>query len=337
MLANSRSLRIGLVVDGSDSFFRPVEACLQQKYGLARFAPLFVRAPVVGTSVNKVLLHLQFAWFLRRHDPVFFEWAGSLLVQATRMSKTCKIVTRLHSIEVATAASRVDWSRVDAAIVVSQHMLRRLLEVANTPASSLTVIHNGVDLNRFYHVPRTFRYRIGMACRVLPVKRVYEAVLLLHELRRQGHPYTLEVAGAVDGRHSPRYPLAIQALVERLRLSEAVTFHGHIENMPTFYQQIDIFLSNSYWEGQQNALLEAMASGCYCLAHCWAGVEEVLPPEQVFVTEGELRQKLVGYAALAQAEKQRTQADMRRIAEERFDERRMVAEISAVVAECLGE
>jgi glycosyltransferase involved in cell wall biosynthesis len=101
--------------------------------------------------------------------------------------------------------------------------------------------------------------------------------------------------------------------------------------MPAFYQQVDIFLSNSYWEGQQSALLEAMASGCYCLSHCWGGAGEVVPPENVFVTGGELRQKLVRYAALDEVEKQRAQAGLRRIAEERFDEQRMVADIARVV------
>lgn len=324
--------QIGLVVDGSDHFIRPIEASLRKQYRVTRFAPRFLRAPVVGMSVNKVLLHLQFSQFLRRHDVVFFEWAGSLLVRATHMPKTCKIVTRLHSIEIATAADRVDWSRVDAAIVVSEQMRRRLLDVVNAQPHALTVINNGVDLARFRPAPRRFQHRIGMACRVEPVKRVYDAVVAVYELRWQGHPFTLDVAGAMDGGRSPRYPLAIQALVENLGLSEAVTLQGHVDDMPTFYRQVDIFLSNSYWEGQQSALLEAMASGCYCLSHCWGGAEEVVPPENVFVTGRELRQRLIRYAALDEVEKQRTQAGLRQIAEERFDERRMVADIACVIA-----
>jgi len=324
-------LRIGLVVDGGDQFILPIEAELRKRYRVTRFAPRFIRAPVVGTSVNKVLLHLQLQRFLRAHDVVFFEWAGSLLVKATHMPKLCPIVTRLHSVEVATAADRIDWSKVDATIVVSQHMKRRLLDVANVPPSPLHVINYGMDLRRFRPTPRAFQSRVGMVCRVVPLKRVYEAVLCLHELRRQGHPFTLHVAGHLGDDRAPRYPLALRSLVEKLELSDAVRFYGQVPDPSQFYADIDVFLSNSYWEGQQNALLEAMASGCYCLSHCWAGAEEVLPAENIFTTDADLRAKLLAYAALPEPEKQAAQAQMRAIAEERFDERRMVREILDLV------
>jgi len=112
-----------------------------------------------------------------------------------------------------------------------------------------------------------------------------------------------------------------------------VHFDGYVTDVESWYKDVDVFLSNSYFEGQQVALLEAMASGCYCLSHCWAGAQEVLPPEYIYVTDQELREKLTVYAALPEEEKRTHQQRMRFIAEERFDERRMVAEIVALVEE----
>jgi len=116
-----------------------------------------------------------------------------------------------------------------------------------------------------------------------------------------------------------------------------VVFHGFVNNVANWLQEIDIFISNSYWEGQQVALLEAMASGCYCLGHCWDGIEEILPPDNIYVTDSELRAKLIRYAALSDEARHALQAQMRTITEEKFDERRMVSQIVDLIEQVARE
>jgi glycosyltransferase involved in cell wall biosynthesis len=210
-------------------------------------------------------------------------------------------------------------------------MRDRLVAAAAAPPASIHVIHNGVDLTRFHPTPRGFDSRIGMVCRVTPLKRVYEAILTIGSLRSQGHPFTLHVAGPMDDQGNPRYQLAVRRLVTKLRLTDCVSFYGQVDDIPAWLAQIDVFLSNSYWEGLSLALLEAMASGCFCLAHCYGGAEEVLPSESVFTTDSELRARLLAYARFSEREKQQVQEKMRLITEQHFDERRMVQEITEVV------
>jgi glycosyltransferase involved in cell wall biosynthesis len=159
-----------------------------------------------------------------------------------------------------------------------------------------------------------------------PVKRVYEVVLQIAQMHSRGYPFQLRIAGRRNPRFL-RYARAIETLVAKLGLTGSVAFDGFVEDMPGWYESIDVFISNSYWEGQPLSLLEAMASGCYCLSHCWDGAEEVLPDENIFATDSDLRAKLISYAGLPRAEKRQAQARMRAIAEEKFDERRMVREI----------
>ena len=92
-----------------------------------------------------------------------------------------------------------------------------------------------------------------------------------------------------------------------------------------------MFISNSYWEGQQNALLEALATGCYCLSHNWDGAEEVVPEETLYITNDELCDKIVRYAEMPAVEKERQRAKMRAIAEEKFDIRGTCAGVRAVL------
>ena len=323
--------RLGLVIDGMDHFIKPMLPVLHEKYQVQTFKPHFAHLPVIGRKINDFLLDQQLQAFIKQNDVVFFEWAGYLLNKATRLSTVGKIVTRLHSVELATAAHLIDWSKVDIAIVVSEKMRERLLGVASTSPRALRVVNNGVDLQKYCMAERTFAYRLGMVCSVLPIKRVYEAILCLYELRRQGYPFELQVVGKTDAGGEPRYYLAIKELVARHGLGKAVHFLGYQELVSKYYQQIDIFLSNSYWEGQQSALLEAMASGCYSLSHCWGGVEEVLPTEQIYVTDAELRAKLLAYATLPESEKVVTQQRMRSIAETKFDFQRMVEQFSDII------
>jgi glycosyltransferase involved in cell wall biosynthesis len=323
--------KIGVVIEGGDEFFKPLELHLRQAHQLTRFTPRFVRAPVIGTSTNKLLLEVQLSKFLSDQDVVMFEWAGPLLAKVSHLRRTCPLVVRLHSIELATSAHLVDWSRVDLTIVVSDHIRRRLLAVAKTPPKLVVVIPFGVNLERFQPIQREYSHRLGMACSILPIKRIYEAILSVAELRQDGYSFTLDVVGGPGEGDALRYYWALQALIEKLGLQGTVTLHGYRPDIPVWLHDIDIFLSNSYWEGQQNALLEAMASGCYCLGHCWGGVQEVLPVENTFVTNRDLCSKLLSYAGMGDEKRLEQQHIMRALAEARFDEKRMVREIVEII------
>jgi len=294
-----------------------------------------LRLPVIGTTINKVLLEVQLELFILRNDILFFEWAGSLLIKVSNRKfwrEKPGIITRLHSIEVATAADKINWSMVDVTIVVSEHIKRTLLAVANQVPKNIHVINSGVDLNQFTTFgARAFGYRIGMVCRVSPLKRVYDAILTIWDLRKSGYPFSLHIAGSIHDPSNPRYILAIRNLISRLGLDDHVNLHGLVGNIDEWLRTIDIFLSNSYWEGQQVAMLEAMASGCYVLSHWWAGAEEVLPIENIFFTELELQEKLVHYASLPIETQIEERAKLRKIAETRFDEIRMIDQITALV------
>jgi glycosyltransferase involved in cell wall biosynthesis len=323
--------KIGLVVDGTDHFLRPIESELRAQYRVDRFKPRFVRLPLIGTRVNDLLLRRQLQQFIAYHDVTFFEWAGSLLVQASHLPKRGRIVTRLHSVELATTATHVHWAHVDTVVVLNEAIRHRLSALACVPLPDVAIVPNGVNLGRFHPEKRKFNYRLGMVCNLLPIKRVYEVLLTLYQLRQDGHPFTLRIAGKAGEGEAQRYVWAMQNLIAKLRLEEYVTFDGYVENVSSWLQTVDVFISNSYWEGQSMALIEAIASGCYCLSHCWDGVEEVLPAEQIFTTDSDLRAKLLAYAALPEADKQQAQARMRAVAEEKFDERRMVNDIFEII------
>jgi len=196
-------------------------------------------------------------------------------------------------------------------------------------------VYNGVSFDKFERpARRDFQFNLGMVCSIHPIKRIYETVILVHKLKKLGLKPHLHVAGGRwENGYFDDYYVAIGRAIEKLGLADDVTLHDHVEDTAGWLKQIDIFISNSYWEGQQVALLEAMAMGCYSLAHFWDGAEEVLPPENIFITEEELQEKIICYAQQSNEERDRRQAEMEAIAHDKFDAERQKAQIRGIIEE----
>jgi phosphatidylinositol alpha-1,6-mannosyltransferase len=93
---------------------------------------------------------------------------------------------------------------------------------------------------------------------------------------RRGLLVEAHLAG--DGRSRPQF----EALAQKLGVSSAAHFHGHIpagKAVFEFLDSIDIFVMPSRTEGLPRTLLEAMARGCPCIASSVGGIPELLPPE----------------------------------------------------------
>jgi glycosyltransferase involved in cell wall biosynthesis len=311
--------RVGILVGENNwSFFRDIAGDLSQHFQVETYTERTYRAPLMRGRINRWALHNNIRGMLQRNDVCFFEWASDLLMTASHMPKHCKIIARLHSFELYEWAPAINWDVVDRIVFVSEAMRRLFVQARPEQQNKTIVVYNGVALDRFRpSVQHDFQFNLGMLCSIVPIKRVYETILAHYSLLQTGCPAHLHIGGQPAG--DGRYAAAVYRLVEQLGIVDSVTFHGQVIDTPAWLQQIDIFLSNSYWEGQQVALLEAMACGCYCLSHAWLGVEEVLPSANIFVTEAELRDKIVAFAAQNEDEQRRNRAEMRSIACQRFD------------------
>jgi len=276
--------------------------------------------PFARDRINRYLQRRSLHAFLRRNDVVFFEWAEKLFVQATTLPKQCFLIVRLHRHEAFDLVSdpRVDWSKVDHIIVISEAMERVLVDLHPSVQGLVSTIHNGVNTEKF--APKSSRnaHTLGMLCRISPDKRVYEVILSFNELIRQGYDLRLRIGGEADAR-TREYAYRVHRLVSRLNLSDRIHFDGYVSNTAEWLNEIDIFLSHSWGEGLQVALLEAMASGCYCLSHYWEGVDEALPPENIYWTDAELVERVAAHCQLTCDEQQVQRERLRGIALKHFD------------------
>lgn len=115
---------------------------------------------------------------------------------------------------------------------------------------------------------------------VMPHRRLQDAILAIHHLKRQGNNVKLLVAGS--GEAFPEYFQSLQTLTRDLNLEREVTFAGKVpdDEMRDFYCACDAFLFPNENQTWGLAVLEAMACGCPVLVSRGAAVHEVLTDGQ---------------------------------------------------------
>ena len=323
-------MKIGVVVEEPWDFFHEIYVELCAHHDITLFKQRFVHTPFFSNRINDFLFWKDLKALLTHNDVVFFEWAGELLVKASHFPKTCGIVVRLHRYEMYQWANRVNWGNVDKVIVVSEAKRDEFAQRFPAYKEKAVVINVSISLERFSFRPKTFQRNIGTLCHLTPRKRVYELILDFYELIKKDSNFHLHIGGDPHPAFSD-YLIAMQILVKELDLEDCVTFHGPVINTPDWYHNIDIFVSNSYSEGLQVALLEAMASGCYCLSHHWSGVEELLPSDHIFYTGHELQEKILQFVAKSELEKNALGQQLRNLVKSRCDIDRTKIEVRELV------
>jgi glycosyltransferase involved in cell wall biosynthesis len=327
-------MKLGVVVDGPMRGAGALLAEWGKRFDVEFFAPEGVAFPVKTDRQCTPGLRRELRAFLARNDMVFFDWSARLLVEATRMRVRTRIVAQLRSHEIYTYAADVRWKRVDRIVFVSEAMRNRFVVLFPNEAAKTRVVNIGKDLARYDGPRPPFAGRIGMLCEIVPIKRVYEVILALAELRNRGYSLSLHIGGvAREGHEYRRYGASIASAVTKLSLDEHVVFHGWVDDVPSWLREVDIFVSNSFWEGQQNALIEAMASGCFCLSHFWDGADEVLPADYLYATDSEMQRKIADYCDLPDDDKARHRTIYRPILETRFGVQLMCDRLCEVILE----
>jgi phosphatidyl-myo-inositol dimannoside synthase len=124
----------------------------------------------------------------------------------------------------------------------------------------VTIVPNGVDLERFQPKPRHPTHgpvRLLCVGRLIERKGQRYLIAAVKRLVEEGFPVRLDLVGTGDAE------AAYRQLVRELDLEAYVRFRGYIPRaeMPACYKAADVFVLPSYNEGMSVATLEAMASG----------------------------------------------------------------------------
>ncbi len=143
--------------------------------------------------------------------------------------------------------------------------------------TSVTVITNGVNLERFDFAPSDYNtnvLRFGMVANLRPVKRVQDFVVAASMLLKNNPDCEFEIAGGGSQREE------LERLVEELGMRHRFSFVGSVSDIPAFLSRLHGLVSCSEQEGLSNAILEAMAARVPVVASNCEGNQAIVKHEK---------------------------------------------------------
>lgn len=160
---------------------------------------------------------------------------------------------------------RVAGLRVDRFVAVSSDLYEWLWKTVKIPVNKLTLIHNGVDTEKFAPSPTSGlkadlgiapdEFVVGTVARLDPVKDHEGMIEAVRILNLSGEKVRLVIVG--DGPNRA----AIEKVLDGWTAGPIPILTGYRNDTSRLYGAFDIFLLTSHAEGMSNTLLEAMSSG----------------------------------------------------------------------------
>ncbi len=164
-------------------------------------------------------------------------------------------------------------------IAVSDGVKRELEREYNVPQSIISVIPNGVDLQRFSPARRSLR-RVDLLQTFGWNDSDVVALFVANEFERKGLEFLLDALGIVNDLKllvvGGGDPTPYLETIKRLNLEERVVFTGVKKNMEDIYASADMFVFPTRYEAFSLATLEAAAAGLPLIATSVNGTEELI-------------------------------------------------------------
>ena len=195
----------------------------------------------------------------------------------------------------------VDWTMVNDLILIQpwmEQVMRAYL--GDTVLPPITVIPCGVDVNKF-----TYKERINPGFHLAYVGNLWEiknparAIEILYALVKKNPslPWKLTIVGDTQPlkNGSPYYLNHMQWLVEHYGLQDRVEFHTErIEDLVSFYHEIDYMIVTSYKEAFSYVTAEAMSCGVKPVIYHFWNADQIWPKELIYVTHEEAVDIIMG-------------------------------------------
>ena len=166
----------------------------------------------------------------------------------------------------------LNW-RFNSIVAVSNDTRNFLLMQQKVNEKHIKCIPNGINFNHYSSTKKnihTGNIRIGSAGRLFPVKNYLQMVDIAKQVCEYRDNVEFLLAG--DGPEED----AIKDRIICCGIEKHFKLLGHLNDMKTFYKDIDIYVNMSLHEGSPMTILEAMASGKPVLAFHQAGLKEII-------------------------------------------------------------
>jgi L-malate glycosyltransferase len=266
-----------------------------------------------------------------------------LAALAVKLAARGRLVLTRHALFPLRGINRPLLRGVDRMIAVSQAVAESLRSNSIIESSKVTVIHNGIDIDRF----DTARINdddvpvlVGTVGHLAPIKGldVFVRAAALISGRRPGVRFVVIGEDKSPDMHYRRY---LQSLVADLGLTEIVTMPGWVDDIPTVLRSLNLFVSAARSEPFGLAIVEAMAAGLPVVASASEGALEIIEDgvsgKLVPIGDPELLAEAISYLLEDPLERSRLARNALLAARQRYSLARMARDTEQVYRELLTE
>lgn len=164
--------------------------------------------------------------------------------------------------------------RVPRLLVANSRAAIRNAIALGVPDARLHFLPNVVDTLQFKPEPREPKRTVTLitAGRLVEQKRLDRFLRIVMNISRHSQ---FPIKAIIVGKGPLQSQLEMQAAQMNL-LPDVVEFRGAIDDMASVYQEADLFVLTSDWEGTPNVVLEAMSCGLPVVATRAGGIAEII-------------------------------------------------------------
>jgi len=257
---------------------------------------------------------------------------------ATKLnSLKCKIVARLHGIEVYEWFKKLEWKFIDK-IICSPPQYLRIKNRFPELIDKTEVLPIGTDVYTFKIKKESYGKKLCMVGWVSPRKRFYTTIETVLPLLRTG--WTLHIRGKVSDIYRTQlgneYAQFMNELLEHHDLIDErkVLFYPSFmpkEQYCEWFKDKDIIINNSIQEGYGKSTFDAMACGVYPLVNNWYGADTLFRDVHIFNSQQELLDKINWWDNRTDKEKLKHSKEARLYVENGHDEKSIATEIRRIM------
>ncbi len=250
-----------------------------------------------------------------------------------------RLVLTRHVLFPMNSIHRLTLRRTARVIAVSQAVARALQEQSIFDPAKITLIHNGIDVDRFARARESRsseKLRVGTIGHLAPIKGIDDFIRAAEIVCRHRDDVDFMIvgedksAGGENRRH-------LENLISELKLTDRVRLIGWVDDVASVLATLAIFVSSAHAEPFGLSIVEAMAAGVPVIATASEGAREIVRPNEtgMIVPIGDVQSLANALIALLDHpdERARLAQNARTAVRERFSLELMVDETERVYAE----